>query len=341
MARYFVTGATGFLGGHLTEELLRGGHKVVALCRDDEPELEDRGVEVARGDVLDEASIARASRGSDGTFHCAGKVSRRLEDSEELYRLHVEGTRKVAAACKAAGVPRLVLASTSGTVAVSADPSFVANEDSPAPVALLSRWPYYRSKLYAEELALAANDAALEVVVVNPTLLLGPGDLRRSSTEDVRLFLDRRIPATPSGGISFVDVRDAAAGLLLAMEAGAAGRRYLLGARNLTLRELFAKLERVSGVRAPLMLLPRIPALLRSAAFAMTDMASAKRHAWLQPAVDAVSLEMAQFFWYLDASRAERELGWRPRDPMTTLRETVDDILGQSARSSLAPSSPQ
>jgi len=245
VARYFVTGATGFLGGHLTEQLLLAGHKVVALCRDDEPELEDRGVEVARGDVLDEASVARGIGGAAGVFHCAGKVSRRLEDSEQLYRLHVEGTRNVAAACKAAGVRRLVLASTSGTVAVSADPSYVANEESPAPVALLSRWPYYRSKLYAEELALAANDAALEVVVVNPTLLLGPGDLRRSSTEDVRLFLDRRVPATPSGGISFVDVRDAAVGLVLAMEAGAPGRRYLLGARNLTIRELFAKLGRL------------------------------------------------------------------------------------------------
>ena len=110
------------------------------------------------------------------------------------------------------------------------------------------------------------------------------------------------------------------------------------GARNLTIRELFAKLERVSGVRAPLMSLPRIPTLVRSAAFALTDMAASKRQGWLRPSVDPVSLEMAQFYWYLDASRAERELRWRPRDPMTTLRETVDDILGQSARSSFAPS---
>ena len=328
MARYFVTGGTGFLGGHLVRELRAGGHEVVALCRNDEPELVDLGVEVARGDVLDGATVERGAAGTDGAFHCAGKVSRRPEDAEEMYRVHVDGTKTVLAACKRAGVRRVVVASTSGTVAVSEDASHVATEDDPTPALLLSRWPYYRSKLYAEEAALAANGEGLEVVIVNPTLLLGPGDDRRSSTEDVRLFLDRRIPAVPSGGVSFVDVRDAAHGMVLAMTAGTPGRRYLLGACNLTLREFFARLSLVSGVRQPWMSLPRIPGFARRGAALLTEVVGREARRGSLFDIDPVSFEMAQFFWYLDAGRAERELGWAPRDAMATLADTVNDVRG-------------
>jgi dihydroflavonol-4-reductase len=326
MARYFVTGATGFLGGHLVDQLLADGHSVVALCREDEPELEDRGVVVARGDILDGATVESGAAGADGAFHCAGKVSRRPEDAEELYRLHVDGTRTVLAACKRAGVKRVIVASTSGTVAVSDDGTHVATEADRAPVTLLSRWPYYRSKLYAEEAALAANAPGFEVIAVNPTLLLGPGDDRRSSTEDVRLFLERRIPAVPSGGLSFVDVRDAALGMILAMKQGTPGGRYLLGACNLTMREFFVRLERVSGVRAPWLPVPRMPNLARSGASLLSDVLGKAGRRVLPVAVDPVSFEMAQFFWYLDASLAERELGWKPRDAMTTLHDTVEDL---------------
>jgi len=326
--RCFVTGATGFLGGHLVGQLVSAGHEVAALCREDEPELEDRGVTVVRGDVLDGASVERGAAGADIAFHCAGKVSRRPEDAEELYRVHVEGTRTVLSACKRAGVKRVIVASTSGTVAVSADSSHVASEADAAPVALLSRWPYYRSKLYAEELALAANADGFEVIAINPTLLLGPGDERRSSTEDIRLFLDRRIPAIPSGGLSFVDVRDAARGMILAMNAGTPGQRYLLGACNITVREFFLRLERISGVKAPWLPVPRMPTFARPAATLLSDLAATSQKKWLGDDLDPVSFEMAQFFWYLDSSLAERELGWKPRDAMTTLRDTIDDVRG-------------
>src|SRR5215472_220774 len=260
---YLVTGATGFLGTHLVTSLLAHGQQVVALCRHDEPELEELGASVRRGDVLDEASVRAAAAGCDGVFHCAGKVSRKTGDGEELYKLHVEGTRNVVAASRAAGVKRVVVASTSGTIAVSEDPSHVATEDDPPPVALLSRWPYYRTKLYGERVALEANGDGLDVVCVNPTLLLGPGDARDSSTGDVRLFLERRIPAVPPGGISYVDARDAAEAMRLAMDKGEPGAKYLVGACNVTLREFFARLERVSGVRAPWLPMPPVSLVTR------------------------------------------------------------------------------
>jgi dihydroflavonol-4-reductase len=259
---------------------------------------------------------------ADGVFHCAGKVSRKPEDADALYQVHVGGTRAVIDAARAAHVKRVVIASTSGTVAVSEDATHVATESDEAPVLLLSRWPYYRTKLYAEELALAESGDGLEVVSINPTLLLGPGDTRGSSTEDVRLFLDRRIPAVPKGGLSYVDVRDAAAGMILAMTRGTPGRRYLLGACNLTVSEFFARLARISGVPAPWLPMPRMPGLARAGA----DLLGRLGRGWLSAEVDPVSFEMAQFYWYLDSSLAERDLGWAPRDPMETLADTIRDL---------------
>lgn len=332
VSRYLVTGSTGFLGRHLVKALRAAGHDVVALVRSatDVPE----GVLPVRGDVLDRASLDRAMTGVEGVFHCAGKVSRKPEDAEELHKVHVEGTKNVLDAAIAKNVKRAVVASTSGTIAVSDDPDFVATEDDEAPIGILNRWPYYRAKLFAEKAALERHGAPLpggdtfEVVCVNPTLLLGPGDLNGSSTEDVRLFLERRIPATPPGGVSYVDARDAAAGMLLAMERGVGGRRYLLGACNLTLAEFFARLERVSGVRAPTIPVPRIAGnkgadIARAGAELLERFTS--RLGVAMP-VDPVSLDMAHFYWYLDASLAEDELGWEPRDPTETLADTVKDL---------------
>lgn len=333
MSRYLVTGSTGFLGRHLVAALRSHGHDVVALVRSgtDVSPNEPR-VERVRGDVLDKASIERAAVGCDGVFHCAGKVSRKPEDAEELQRIHVEGTKNVLDACIAKNVRRAVVASTSGTVAVSDDPDHVATEEDETPIALLNRWPYYRSKLFAERAAFERHGATLpdggtfEVVCVNPTLLLGPGDVNGSSTDDVRLFLERKIPAIPPGGLSYVDARDAAEGMRLAMEKGVGGRRYLLGACNLTMREFFARLERVSGVRGPLVPMIRAKHAAEIARTGARMLEALTTRLGVSMPVDPVSLDMAHFYWYLDASLAENELGWTPRDPVETLADTVKDL---------------
>ncbi len=325
MARMLVTGATGFLGAHLVAKLLERGDTVVALCRGEGPDVTVQGksAEIVSGDVLDASSVERAAAGCDGVYHCAGKVSRDVRDAEELRTLHVEGTKRTLDACKAAGVRRAVVASTSGVVAVSDDEDKVSTEKDEAPMGLLNRWPYYRSKLFQEKAAFERNVPGFEVVCVNPTLLLGPGDLRGSSTEDVRLFLEKRVPAVPPGGLSYVDVRDAAEGMILAMEKGRPGSRYLLGASNVTIREFFARLERISGIKAPMMPLPRAPELSKIGTDLLEKMLG--RFGMALP-VDPVSLDMAQHFWYLDASLAEAELGWFPRDAVETLVDTVRDL---------------
>ncbi|MFI5299745.1 MAG: NAD-dependent epimerase/dehydratase family protein [Polyangiales bacterium] len=323
MSRYLVTGATGFLGGHLCATLRAHGHDVVALVRAESDALAAIGVEQRRGDVLDEASVFAVADRCEGLFHCAGRVSLDPADAEELHRLHVVGTRTVLDGAQRAGVRRVVIASTSGTVAVSTAIDKVSRETDEAPLALLARWPYYRTKLFAEQEALARNALGFEIVSVNPSLLLGPGDLRGSSTEDVRLFLERRVPATPSGGLSFVDVRDAAEAMLLAMERGVGGERYLVTAANLTVSAFFSRLERISGVKAPWLPMPHAPSLTKAG---LDFFERVLRRGGLSLPVDPIRVELGSHTWYADSTKAETVLGWRARDPGETLADTVRDL---------------
>src|SRR5690606_23693563 len=146
--------------------------------------------------------------------------SRDPADAEALQRLHVDGTREALAGLRQAGVRRVVLTSTSGTLAVSREPARIDDERSGDPLEFIASWPYYRTKYYAEKLALEQSSADFEVVVINPSLLLGPGDLRESSTADVRRFLEGAFAVTPRGGLALVDVRDAAEGAVLALDQG-------------------------------------------------------------------------------------------------------------------------
>lgn len=322
MSRYLVTGGAGFLGAHLVEQLLGAGHEVVALCRKDEPGLAARGAEVRRGDILDAASVRAAAEGCEAVFHCAGKVSRRREDAAELYRVNVDGTKTTLDACREAGLRRAVIASTSGVVAVSKEPE-VIDETGEPPMAIIAGWPYYRSKLYAERAALDRSGPGFEVIAVCPTLLLGPGDVHGSSTGDVAQFLEQKVPVVPGGGLSFVDARDAALGMVLAMEKGKAGERYLLGAANMTIEAFFGRLSRISGVPAPKLRMPRSIGLAKAGAHLMERL---QKHLPVDLPLDPVSAEMGQHYWYLDSTKARRELGWTPRDPLETLADTVSDL---------------
>jgi dihydroflavonol-4-reductase len=321
--RYWVGGATGFLGSHLVKLLKDMGFEVTAASKSGGVV---HGVQVEAVDILDEDAVAKSARGASGAFLATGKVTRNRDLAEELHRLHVTGTARALAGLRKAGVCRTVVASTSGTIAVGTDPDRIADESSRSPLEIIAMWPYYRSKLYAEREAQQANAPDFEVVIVNPSLLLGPGDLRESSTGDVRRFLERSVPAVPAGGVALVDVRDAALGMWLAFERGRPGERYLLNAKNLTVAAFFQRLERISGVRAPVVPMPRS----RPLALGISSLFSkAIRAIGGEPPVDEVSVEMAQYFWYCNAGKAERELGWKPRDAGETLRDTVEDLLSR------------
>jgi dihydroflavonol-4-reductase len=323
-----VTGGTGFIGRHTVDALLGAGYRVRALCRSDEPELVQRGAEVLRGDVLIRDSVARALQGVDAVVHGAGLVSRSADDSSTMLRIHVVGTQNVVGLAAEQGIERVVHLSTSGTVAVGDDPDMVYREDDPVPFKHLVRFPYYLSKWLSER---AADDAVLnsrtQLITLNPSLALGPGDVRGSSTLDVRRFLSRELPLVPSGGFSFVDARDVANVVVTALEKGRPGHRYLLGALNCTFADFFQRLSQVSGVKGPPI---NIPMSRRMTTFGIGFLEKVADVVGAKLPVTTTEAEMASSFWYCDPRKAERELEFQPRDPMITLLDTVKDIRGQT-----------
>lgn len=321
MTRVWVGGASGFLGQALVRELRKDGHAVVAVSRGG-GRVDDVAIDAV--DVLDADAVARSASGCDAALFAVGKVSRDAADTEELHRLHVRATLAALPALQNAGVRRVVYASTSGTIAVGTDPNAVYSEASETPHAIISRWPYYRTKLYAEQAALRLSQPGFDVVVVNPSLLLGPGDERGSSSSDVRKLIAGTLPALPRGGLAVVDVRDVAAAMVSALTRGTGGQRYLLSAANLPFDVFFGRLARLAGVDAPKVALPRER---RMALTAYWLYETALRQLGTAPAVDRSTVDMGSHFWYCDASRAVRELGFAPRDVQTTLRDTVADLL--------------
>jgi dihydroflavonol-4-reductase len=319
-----VTGATGFLGTHLVAELCRRmpATDIRVFAQSRSSALAALGVEVLTGSVTDPAALARALAGVGNVYHLAGFVSRKPEDGPRMYEVHVEGTRQLCIAAQSAGVKRILLASTSGTIAASEQPGAGLDEGCDAPLALIGRWPYYASKYYQEETARRACDDKIDLVTVNPSLLLGPGDDRLSSTRDIVQFLAREIPFIPAGGLNFVDVRDVAAILPTAMEKGRSGERYLLGGTNWSFAEYFGRLERLTKVAGPRLRAPKG----KLASYGAEAYAALYRAFGRTPVLDPAAVEMANHYWYFESTKAENELGYTHRDPTDTLHDTVTYI---------------
>jgi len=313
-----VTGATGFLGEHLCAALVAQGHIVRGLARTKSAVLDELGVELVRGDVLSADDVDRALDGVSAVFHLAGAVSRDPDDAQRMMRLHVDGTRRVIDRMANAGVRRLILASTSGTIGVSKREE-ILDEKAPYAEEIVAGWPYYASKIYQERLAFEhGTQLGIEVVAVNPSLLLGPGDRRLSSTGDVRRFLKKQIPTIPDGGVNFVDARDAALATANALDKGRAGERYLLGGPNWTTKEFFERLGRVANVNPPRL---KLPAKWNKLGASLVE----ELYRWRgkEPPIERISVEMAEHYWWIDSSKAEAELGFSARDPQLTLVDTV------------------
>lgn len=320
-----ITGATGFLGKHLVDAIRQSepNRAIRALVRQPTLHLSRNDVEVEQGDVCNADDCARAMQGVTEVYHLAGQVSRDPEQSGQLFRLHVEGTRNVLTAAAAAKARRAVVVSTSGTIAVSKDEDEISNESSPYRTDVVMRWPYYLSKIYQEQTALRlGKELALEVVVVNPSLLLGPGDERGSSTGDIEKVVRGKLPFIPrGGGVAFVDARDAATGCMLAMHKGKNGERYLLSAANMTLSTFLGRAARIAGHAAP-----RAVVSPKTMRFGAGLVEAICRQLGTEPLLDTQSIEMAEHTWYCDSAKAESELGWSYRDPQDTLLDTVRDV---------------
>ncbi len=326
--RILITGGTGFLGTHIIRNFLAFGETNLKVMASRVPEwMKDAGVKAVEGSVTERDDVAKACKNVSAILHLAGKVSRDNDDAASMNKIHLEGTRLLCEAATEAGVQTMVLASSSGTIAVSEDEQIV-DETFPQPIDILTRWAYYASKYYQERAALEnfAGDGQ-KLVIINPSLLLGPDDERLSSTKPVLDFLGRKIPYCPSGGLNFVDARDAAAAFIAALEKGQHQEKYLLGRANMTFEQFFGRLERLSGVSAPMLKVPK------KLAMAGSSMISSIYKNWGKASpVMPNEVEQAEYFWYFDSTKAEEELGFAPRDPQETLQDTInylrENVLG-------------
>lgn len=326
--RILITGGTGFLGTHIVRNFLAYGETNLKVLASRVPEwMKDAGVKAVEGSITNADDVAKACKNVSAIFHLAGKVSRDNDDAASMNKIHLEGTRILCEAATEAGVGTMVLASSSGTIAVSEDEQIV-DETFPQPIDILTRWAYYASKYYQERAALENFKAeGQKLVIMNPSLLLGPDDERLSSTKPVLDFLGKKIPYSPSGGLNFVDARDTAAAFISALEKGKHQEKYLLGSANMTFEQFFGRLERLSGVSAPKLRVPKKLAMTGS-----SIINSLYKNWGKASPVKPNEVEQAEYFWYFDSTKAEEELGFTPRDPQETLQDTItylrENVLG-------------
>ncbi|HEV8147726.1 MAG TPA: NAD-dependent epimerase/dehydratase family protein, partial [Bryobacteraceae bacterium] len=227
-----VTGATGFVGWHVTRQLLDRGDAVRALARDPAKLRELDGVEPVRGDLQDADSLKRSVEGCSVVYHVAADYRLWTRDPQDMFRSNVDGTRNLLDAARRAGVERVVYTSTVGCMGFV--PNGLGDEDSPVSRADMTG-PYKQSKWDAERVAIEFAAAGFPVVIVNPTAPIGDHDFKPTPTGKIVVdFVRGAIPAFLDTGLNVVDVRDVAAGHLAACERGRSGERYILGAENLT-----------------------------------------------------------------------------------------------------------
>jgi len=300
-----VTGATGFVGAHVVRKLLQAGERVRVLVRRGSSlkNLQGLEVELVYGDLTQAPSVADAVKGCARVYHVAADYRLWAPDPSVLYRANVQGTRHVLEASRAAGVERIVYTSTVGALGV---PHNAAPGTEETPVGLADMIGHYkRSKFLAEAEAVAAAKTGLAVVIVNPSTPIGPRDVKPTPTGQIVVdFLNGRMPAYVDTGMNLVDVEDVAQGHLLAMEKGKVGERYILGCRNVTLKQMLEILAQVSGRKAPHIQLPR--GLVLGLGALSTALSLITRR---PPRVPLEAVRMAGKKMFFDSSKAVRELG--------------------------------
>jgi dihydroflavonol-4-reductase len=311
-----VTGATGLLGNTIVRQLVGAGRPARALVRgaapDGGPPLADLGVRVVPGRLEDERSLQDAADGTTSVIHAAALVHVGWHRAEEMRRVNVDGTRRVAAAARRAGA-RLVHVSSVDAIGLAADGT-PADEDTPP--GGMPPCPYVCTKRDAEAAVLEEVERGLDAVIVNPVYMIGPWDWKPSSGRMLLQVAAGRGLFAPPGANDFVDARDVAAGVVAALDRGRCGRRYILGGHGLGYLDAWRIFARVTGRRPPLGVAPR--AAVRAAGWC-GDLAG--RFLRREPDVNSAATAMALLPHNFSCARAVRELGYGYRPLEETARD--------------------
>ncbi|MGD0963500.1 MAG: hopanoid-associated sugar epimerase [Candidatus Acidiferrales bacterium] len=317
-----VTGATGFVGSHVARQLVGAGHAVRVLFRPGSSlqALADVSAERVEGDLRDRSSLDRAMKGVQQVFHVAADYRLWSKNPSEMYESNVEGTRRLLEVAARQGVERIVYTSTVATIAVPdhANPKALPNEETHATLGQMIGH-YKRSKFLAELEATKAAAAGLPVVIVNPTTPVGPGDWKPTPTGRIIVdFLNGKMPAYVDTGLNVVDVEDVAAGHLLAAERGRIGERYILGGRNMTLKQILDALSVITGRPAPRVRLPHAVALAAGYADQWFS-----RLVGREPQIPVEGVKMSRHRMFVASDKAQKELGYRSGPVEVALERAV------------------
>lgn len=323
MKKVLVTGAAGFIGSHVVEELTRRGVEVRAavLPKESTQNIDHFKPEIITGNVLDKAFVERAIKGVDHVFHLAAIYSTWMPDWKPLWEVNTVGTRNICWACKHSdSVQRVVYTSSLSAIGIKPGKE-VSDEDTP--FNQYSATPYVLSKYLTQQEALGFAQNGLDLVVVNPCFPFGPGDVAPTPTGNLILQMMQGLTRMKvEGGFNAVDVRDVALGHVLAAEKGRSGEKYLLGNVNMTGEEFSRLIAHTLGIEHAFLIpvpTPAMKALAVAAEFVTDNFLKDKR-----PPFTLGEIRYGTQYSFMSIEKARRELGYAPRDVGISVADAIN-----------------
>jgi dihydroflavonol-4-reductase len=323
--KVFVTGSTGFVGSHVAKVLASQGADLRLLVRKSSNLSNLAGMQAPAsmttitGDLLDPESLRSGIRGCDFVFHVAADYRLWVRDPKQMYAVNVDGTRELLRIAREEGVRRVIYTSSVATMGFKTDGTIV---DENTPVSLADMIGHYkRSKFLAEQEALKAAYDGQEVMVLNPTTPIGPGDIKPTPTGRIVVdFLNKKFPAYVDTGLNLVDVEEVAQTHVAAIEKGTPGERYILGGENLTLKQILDKMSAITGLPSPTMKVPHAVAMI----FAFFDETITGRILGKEPRATVEAVRMGRKKMFASPAKAVRDLGFRQIPVYPALRAAID-----------------
>lgn len=319
--RVFLTGATGFVGGHVARAYASEGASLRLLTRATSrlDSLAGLDAETVVGDLREPEKLRSALSGCDALVHVAADYRLWVRDPAQMYAANVDGTRELLRIAREAGVERVVYTSSVATMGFKSDGSIV-NEETPVGLADMIGH-YKRSKFLGEQEAIRAAQAGQHVMILNPTTPIGSGDAKPTPTGRIIVdFLNKKFPAYVDTGLNLVDVAEVARMHVVALERGTPGERYILGGENLTLKQILDRMSSITGLPSPTMKVPHTVAM----AFAFFDENFTGRLCGKEPRATVEAVRMGRKTMFASSAKAERELGFKVLPVYHALRSAID-----------------
>lgn len=322
MQKALVTGAAGFIGSHVVEELVRRGVEVRAavLPTESTKNIDHFGVEIVKGNILDKGFVEKAIAGVDHVFHLAAVYSTWMPDWKPLWEVNTQGARNMLWACKHSdSVQRVVYTSSLSAIGIKPGRE-VSDEDTP--FNQYSATPYVLSKYLSQQEALGFAQNGLDLVVVNPCFPFGPGDVAPTPTGNIILQMMKGLTRLKvEGGFNVVDVRDVALGHVLAAEKGRSGEKYLLGNVNMAGEEFSRLVARCLGIEHSF-LIP-VPAGAMKAMAVAAEFVTENFLKDQRPPFTVGEIKYGTQYAFMSVDKARRELGYAPRDVSISITDAI------------------